>query len=192
MRIRSSTVKGDAMIERILIAIDDSRPAACAVDAAVQLAIQLRARLALLHVVDVTAAFAPELGITNQTMLGDLRQRGYELLGRTLSRVPRSLKIEELMLEGEPAETITNTARDWRADLIVIGSDSRGRLAHFLLGSTADAVIRRSPCPVLTVRQQIVGDRQTLLAGGSAMYEQGAHSQGADHAAIEQRSARHS
>jgi nucleotide-binding universal stress UspA family protein len=68
------------------------------------------------------------------------------------------------MVEGDPAETILNSAREWNADLIVIGSDSRGRLAHFLLGSTADSVIRKASCPVLSVRAAaLVREEDALL-----------------------------
>jgi len=57
--------------------------------------------------------------------------------------------------EGDPADTILAMAAEWNAELIVIGSDSRGRLAHFLLGSTADSVIRKAKCPVVAVRADV-------------------------------------
>jgi nucleotide-binding universal stress UspA family protein len=96
----------DAMVKRILVAVDNGLPAARAFDAAAELALQVGAELTVLHVIDMTAAFVPQLG----------------------------------------------SAREWPADLIVIGTDSRGRLSHFLLGSTADSIVRRAPCPVVTVR----------------------------------------
>jgi nucleotide-binding universal stress UspA family protein len=74
-----------------------------------------------------------------------------------------------MLLEGEPAETIIEAAKEWRADAIVLGSDSRGRLAHFLLGSTADTVIRRAPCPVLTVRQQTEPVKPRRVAAPAAL-----------------------
>lgn len=49
------------------------------------------------------------------------------------------------------AEIIT-TAKDEQADLIVIGTHGFSGLKHFLLGSTAERVVRDAPCPVLTVR----------------------------------------
>ena len=136
------------MLKKILIAVDKSSPSACAVKEAKQLATQLDAQCALLHVIDPSLAYVADLGATNEHELAHLRVAGHELI--------HSIDIDAVrfVLEGDPADTIINTARDWDADLIVLGSDSRGRLAHFLLGSTADSVIRRAPCPVLTVRHQ--------------------------------------
>ena len=58
--------------------------------------------------------------------------------------------------EGVPADEIVLAVRTWEADLIVIGTRGRNRVAEFLLGSVADAVIRRAPCPVLTVGHEPV------------------------------------
>jgi nucleotide-binding universal stress UspA family protein len=138
--------------KKVLVAIDGSRPAARALDVAIKLASQIGAQLATVHVVDLSRAFVPELGIADDVMITTLRREGAESLDAACRRVPESLKVERFLVEGEPAETIISTAEDWGADVIVMGSDSRGRLAHFLLGSTADSVIRRSPCPVMTVR----------------------------------------
>ncbi|MBC8106225.1 MAG: universal stress protein [Anaerolineae bacterium] len=67
----------------------------------------------------------------------------------------------EPLPEGDPADVTVSTAKLCDADPIVIGTDRRGRLAHFLLGSTADSVIRRARCPVLVVRR----DRKQLTSG---------------------------
>src|SRR5688572_15604499 len=142
------------MFKKILIAIDGSQPAVAAIEAGVELAGQLDAKVVLLHVVDVSAAFLPEVGITDRERLADLHRVGEGVLTHAIARVPASVKAERLLVEGEPADAIITAAREWSADAIVLGSDSRGRLAHFLLGSTADSVIRRAPCPVLTVRPQ--------------------------------------
>jgi nucleotide-binding universal stress UspA family protein len=153
-------LKGEAMFKKILIAIDDSAPAACAADAAANLAAQLSARVAIVHVVDVTAAIASEMAVPEQRLLNELRRSGQELLDETEQRLPHGLAVEKIIIECEPAEGILTTADEWDADLIAVGTDSRGRLAHFLLGSTADTVVRRAPCPVMTVRQTTAPNRQ--------------------------------
>ena len=53
---------------------------------------------------------------------------------------------------GSPAAEIIAAARDLRADLVCVGTHGRTGLAHLFLGSTAEKVVRESPCPVLTVR----------------------------------------
>jgi nucleotide-binding universal stress UspA family protein len=55
------------------------------------------------------------------------------------------------MVEGSAATEIVQRARDLAADLIVIGTHGRRGLAHALLGSVAERVVQRAPCPVLTV-----------------------------------------
>lgn len=142
------------MIQKILIAVDGSAPAARAAQAGFDLAKQVRARVALLHVVDVGPAVTPDLVIVQEQAIRELKDAGRALLQQFHARFPHTPAAERLLVEGEAAETILCTARAWGADLVVLGSDSRGRLANFLLGGTADAVIRRAECPVLTVRLQ--------------------------------------
>ena len=54
--------------------------------------------------------------------------------------------------EGEPFVEIIRRARKDSVDLIVMGTHGRTGLDHVLFGSTAEKVVRKSPCPVLTVR----------------------------------------
>ena len=58
-----------------------------------------------------------------------------------------------LIVAGTPFVEIVRTARAEGADLIIIGTHGRGAVAHALLGSVAEKVVRKAPCPVLTVRQ---------------------------------------
>ena len=54
---------------------------------------------------------------------------------------------------GSPFVEIVQLAREENVDLIVIGTHGRGAIAHALLGSVAERVVRKAPCPVLTVRR---------------------------------------
>ena len=140
------------MFKRILVAVDDSPPAARALDVAVDMAHQLGAELAAVHVVDSSPAFMPELAVVDQKKMTALRGQAVTILEKACARIPSELLEDGFLPEGDPAEMILAAAEEWDADLIVIGNDSRGRLAHFLLGSTADAVIRRAKRPVIAVR----------------------------------------
>ncbi len=64
------------------------------------------------------------------------------------------LEVETLGLEGYPPEAIIETAVEHRVDLIATGTHGRTGLSHVLLGSTAERVIHKAPCPVLTLRRQ--------------------------------------
>jgi hypothetical protein len=56
--------------------------------------------------------------------------------------------------QSDPTLAIVQLAVDVEADLVVVGTHGRGWLAHFLLGSVAEGVVRRAPCPVLVVRPE--------------------------------------
>jgi nucleotide-binding universal stress UspA family protein len=58
----------------------------------------------------------------------------------------------QLIEVGIPAEEIIRVAKERKVDLIVIGTHGRSGVSHILMGSVAERVVRRSPCPVLSVR----------------------------------------
>jgi nucleotide-binding universal stress UspA family protein len=77
---------------------------------------------------------------------------------RTLDRIvqeqiPRGVGVEATVVTGNAVEAIIGFARDQNADLLVMCTHGRTGLSHVLMGSTAEAVVRRAPCPVLTLRQ---------------------------------------
>lgn len=78
-----------------------------------------------------------------------------ERLQKIVQAESPSVKVEihvKLALRPHIAGVILTTAREVNADLIVIATHGRAGVAHFLLGSVAEALVRRAPCPVLTVR----------------------------------------
>ena len=60
---------------------------------------------------------------------------------------------EHRLLTGDPAVAIARLAEEEHADLIVMGTHGRTGLTRLLMGSVAEAVVRRAPCPVLTYKQ---------------------------------------
>jgi nucleotide-binding universal stress UspA family protein len=58
----------------------------------------------------------------------------------------------ELFFGDDPAAEIVGVAEQSKADLIVMGTHGRTGLGRFLMGSVAEQVVRRAPCPVVTVR----------------------------------------
>jgi nucleotide-binding universal stress UspA family protein len=135
----------------ILIAIDRGAPSEWAVDVGGSLALQLGASVGLLHVIDLARGLSPELGIVDGRILDELRTNGIEALDRMERALPVGVAVTRLIREGDPSADIVAAAKEWGADLIVMGAHARGAVARFLLGSTAEAVVRRAHCPVLTV-----------------------------------------
>jgi nucleotide-binding universal stress UspA family protein len=91
------------------------------------------------------------LAFTERELLALMRRQADEIFASVGAEFPPSLRVQRLLREGDPAGEIIASAGEWNADLIVMGAHGRGRLATFLLGSTAEAVIRGAHCPVLTV-----------------------------------------
>lgn len=79
-------------------------------------------------------------------------QAAREELDRVLGEVapePRSVTINEDVVEGPPADVLVQTAKD--ADLLVVGTRGRGGFAGLLLGSVSQRCVERAPCPVVVV-----------------------------------------
>jgi nucleotide-binding universal stress UspA family protein len=68
-------------------------------------------------------------------------------------QVPHGLRAEATVLRGNAVEKIVEYARETNADLLVLCTHGRTGLSHVLMGSTAEAIVRRAPCPVLTLKQ---------------------------------------
>lgn len=139
--------------QRILVAIDNGEPSEWAVQIAGQLAEQLCARLALVHVVRPVLGFGRNFMAANR-LEATRRQEGAELLRRTQQSLSQAISSECMLRTGVPMEEITAAARDWKADLIVLGRRERGRFVRCLSASTSESVTRHAACPVVTVGQE--------------------------------------
>ena len=150
------------MIKRILIAVNDTPEALCAAREGAELADQLHADVGLLFVVDPSVAVVPEYGINHFVIEQELKA-GKDLLHRVRETMPASVPVELIVDERMPVDGINHIAKDWHADLIVLGADHRGALSHLILGSVADSVLRQAPCPVLCVNAH-AGHKKAAVA----------------------------
>jgi nucleotide-binding universal stress UspA family protein len=81
----------------------------------------------------------------------DTRER-FRLRLENLRPVDPPVEFERRFLDGSPAREILREARETHADLIVMGTHGWGGLSRLFLGSVAEGVMRKAPCPVLTVK----------------------------------------
>lgn len=138
---------------KVLVAVDESTFAAHAADVGFDLARSLGAAVAIIHVVDpAVVAYAPEGGIPANDLIALAQQDGKRLLNAFSQRAALQPPPLEFIPVGKSATEIVKAAKEWPADLIVIGSHGRGGVKRLLLGSVADAVMRHATCPVLVVR----------------------------------------
>ena len=140
-------------VKRILLPTDFSDTAGHALDYARELAVRFGAEAHLLYVVPhptpqdwAVGAAAPVLPDLLDTWRVDAEQR---LARVSLDGVEtaRAIRVGHAFVE------ILRYAADNAIDLIVMGTHGRGPVKHLLLGSVAEKVVRKAPCPVLTVRQ---------------------------------------
>jgi nucleotide-binding universal stress UspA family protein len=143
-------------LRRILVPTDFSKSSANALTYAAAFAEKFGAEIILLHVVQDLALFIPEAVLVAPPPAPPVEQftaAARAALERVIGDLrPPGLNVRPEVVEGTPYEEIIRVARERAVDLIVIGSHGRTGLAHLLLGGVTDKVVRRAPCPVLTVR----------------------------------------
>lgn len=141
------------IINRILVPVDFSKGSKASIEFATSLARTMQAQLALLHVVAPLpvrlSRFRTEMKQYDVETQLDARKQ----LEALAARVPDDIKTEVLLRQDIPHQGITKAARAWRSDLIVLPTRGLTGLKHILVGSTAEAVVRYAPCPVLTLGQ---------------------------------------
>jgi nucleotide-binding universal stress UspA family protein len=162
------------MFERILVALDGSEHANRALDMAIELAQEVDAEISVIHVHSPTAptveappallpadapvmAPSPTRPTTRQKIRADLREAQIDEAEQILKQGELKVKseglpVEQIMKEGEVAETIVEVADNEDFDLIVMGARGVSTIKELLLGSVSDDVIRNAPCPVLVTK----------------------------------------
>ena len=138
----------------MLVAVDDGEPSRWAVEVAVKMAQEMSAKLMLLHVVAPASGAAGEFVATLECIDTERHQEGEAMLEKVGQGLPASLDCRHVVRDGNPADEIIAVAKGVGADMVVMGTRGRGRLAQFFLGSTAEAVIRQATFPVVTVGHQ--------------------------------------
>jgi universal stress protein A len=155
-------------IRQILVPTDFSEPSRAALDYAAELAHAVGASIDVLHVwelpVFIPPSMLPDAGVADFSVL-DIYRKGAE---SELAEFVRKAKQEGIGVRaafaelGPPARTIAEFASRRAYDLIVIGTHGRTGLAHVVIGSVAERVVRYAHCPVLAARAS--SDRQAAAA----------------------------
>ena len=137
--------------KRILIAVDTSRCATCAVRVGNLMAAQTGVEVLIVHVVNRPGAEGGGASESHARILAGLRRKGRALLRKMCAVSGAGAAAAGALREGVPTEEILSAAAEWGAELIVLGAYGHTRLAGLILGGTAEAVARRARCPVMTV-----------------------------------------
>ena len=145
------------MYQRILVPVDGSHTSTLGLQEAMRIAIDQRARLRLINVVDELVVTQNFDGFINSGDLFDaLRDAGKKAIQKALALTRKhDIKADASIYEtmgGRIADVIVREAKKWKADLIVMGTHGRRGFNRVVLGSDAEAVLRATPVPVLLVR----------------------------------------
>lgn len=146
-------------LKRILVPVDFSDCSSEAVEYAAMLATQFGATIDLLHVWEVPPYIPPEAmvgvpGHDTQSLATMAHSHAEKEMAEFIAKfADKKLALGEAKLEsGDPARTVIDVLEGGGYDMIVMGTHGRTGLAHLLMGSVAEKVVRRASCPVLTVR----------------------------------------
>jgi nucleotide-binding universal stress UspA family protein len=139
-------------LKKILVPVDFSDASERAIHYGLSLALQFKARLAIAHIVPSSTA----LDYTFPVETYDLETKAFAAAKERLPQtVPwefhDAINLLPIVKAGDVRDELLGIIREEAVDLVVMGKHGRRRLDHFLLGSTTESILRKSPAPVLTV-----------------------------------------
>jgi len=141
-------------VRHILVPIDFSECSKQALRYAVPMAKERGASLTLLYVVAPVYGVGEYGAIDSTALEARMRAAGEQELAKLVAEEVRGeVAAKSLVRVGAPAMEIVEAALELRADLVVLATHGRTGLKHVLIGSVAEHVVRRAPCPVLVVRE---------------------------------------
>jgi nucleotide-binding universal stress UspA family protein len=140
---------------KILFATDFSEISEYAFDYALTLADKFNASLIVMHVinepVDLRGFYVPHISF--EAIENEIALSAEKMMDKFCSKKLKSFAdYEKYTVLGVPYEEILKKASEEKVDLVVIGTHGRAGIDHLLFGSTAERVVRKAACPVLTVR----------------------------------------
>ena len=148
----------------LLVATDFSSCSREAVGYASMLAAGLGASVVIGYVADPnvfnSAYLAEKIGAAFLTMTAEqVKAAADEVIADELSALVHAVKksgvsCKSVILEGQPAQALTNYANEHDCTMMVVGTRGHSNLEHFMYGSTTDRLLRIAGCPVLVVREK--------------------------------------
>ncbi len=147
------------LLKRILCPIDFSDLSHKGLIYAASFAARYGSRLHVLHVVELPHLYDVSFhsyGVAPDRMPEEATQRAKELLRTAITDDIREMcrEVEEELRTGKPFVEIIRTAREEDVDMIVLSAHGHGGFSKTFIGSTTERVVRKAPCPVLTVKPE--------------------------------------
>jgi universal stress protein A len=147
-------------ISKVLVPIDFSDYSKSALKYAVNFVKYFKANLILVYVVE-PVIYPPDFSMGQIVIPSvdlEMDKRAIEELNKLAEQeIPTEIKVKSIVKTGKPFIEIIETAAEEDIDLIIIATHGHTGVEHILFGSTAEKVVRKAPCPVLTLREPIKG-----------------------------------
>ena len=144
------------MYSNILVPVDDSATAALGVAEAIKVAKNQGATVRVIHIVNELIMMGSFDAVGLPDLVESLRQHGKAVLKDAEALVSGAgITVDSILIEAmgdQAGHFIVQQAKDWNADLIVIGTHGRRGVRRMVMGSDAEFVIRHTPVPVLLIR----------------------------------------
>lgn len=140
---------------KILFATDFSEISEFAFDYALTLAKTFNSRLIIMHVinepVDLRGFYVPHISF--DTIEREIALSAEKMMEKFCSKKTKDYdNYDKFIVSGIPYEEILKKADEEKVDLLIMGTHGRAGIDHLLFGSTAERVVRKAACPVMTVR----------------------------------------
>jgi len=149
-------------IKKVLVPIDFSDYSKSSLKYAVNFAKNFNASLVLVYVVE-PVIYPPDFSMGQIAIPAagiEMDKRAKEELNKLAEKeIPSDLNVKKIIKTGKPFVEIVETAAEEDVDLIIIATHGHTGVEHILFGSTAEKVVRKAPCPVLTLREPAKGFR---------------------------------
>jgi len=141
--------------KKIVVTTDFSEYSLRAIDYGVEIAAKFESELTVAYVVEPLLQAADLTWTTVD--FEEVNKAHSEMAERELKRIveeriPRGIRCDTVLLVGKPFVEILKYAKNEKVDLLVMATHGRGAISHLLMGSTAEKVVRKASCPVLTVK----------------------------------------
>jgi nucleotide-binding universal stress UspA family protein len=142
------------MYHHVLCAYDGSPAARAALRESIDLAASMNARLAIVTVVERPPAGVAAAGVDPEALTHTIEDERHAQLRSAAEEVPGDLPVTTLLRHGHTAREILKAAEELGADVIVLGTRGRSRMASNLFGSVAADIHFHTKLPILVVSAQ--------------------------------------
>lgn len=151
------------LIKKILIGIDDSEFAEHAAKYGFDIAQSFNASVGLVHIVEpvvmpptstndnILGTSMPGMGVNDVELVNLQNDMAKNIIESTIKKFAGDLKVTHFSEYGDTADGIISCSKEFKADMIVIGTHSRSGIDRLLMGSVAEHVVRHTTVPVLVV-----------------------------------------